>query len=557
MRNKNLCIGVDFGTDSVRTLLIDSENGEELVSSVFEYPRWKKGYYCDPVKNSFRQHPLDHIEGLIHTIMEVVKKNPYSSDTVKAISVDTTGSTPAAVNDEAVPLALLPEYSEKPDAMFIMWKDHTAIKEAEEINAICRSWGGTDFTKYSGGIYSSEWFWSKILHVIRRDRAVRKAAYSWIEHCDWIPSLLTGNKDPMKIKRSRCAAGHKAMWNSEWNGFPSAEFLDLLDPDLKKLRERLGEKTYTCDIPAGTLSEEWAERLGLNKTVIVGTGALDAHIGAVGGEIQPYYLNKVMGTSTADMIIATVEEVKDKMIPGICGQVDGSIVPGMMGMEAGQSAFGDIFAWFRNILVWPVENIVLPAGNVSPAGDGISAADFASRILGALSEAAAKIHPGESGVMALDWMNGRRTPDANPNLKGVIAGLTLGSDAPRIFRALVEATAFGAKAIVNRFVEEGVPIRGIIALGGVAKKSPFIMQIMADVLNMPIKVVLSEQTCALGASMFASVAGGIHPDIATAQQKMGHGIERTYIPDNHNTAIYERLYERYCRLGSIIEKSGL
>jgi L-ribulokinase len=557
MNDKKLCIGVDFGTDSVRTLLIDSENGKELVSSVFEYPRWKKGYYCDPVKNSFRQHPLDHIEGLIYTIKEVLKDNPYSSDAVKAISVDTTGSTPAAVNEEAVPLALLPGFSENPDAMFIMWKDHTANKEASEINSVCHSWGGADFTKYSGGIYSSEWFWSKILHVVRKDKAVREAASSWVEHCDWIPSLLTGNKDPLKIKRSRCAAGHKAMWNREWNGFPSGEFLALLDPCLKKLRGTLGEKTFTCDIPAGTLSEEWAERLGLNQTVVVGTGALDAHIGAVGGEILPYYLNKVMGTSTADMIIAPLEEMKDRMIPGICGQVDGSIVPGMMGMEAGQSAFGDIFAWFRNILMWPLENVVLPAGDVSKTVGEITAAKYASVVLGALSEAAEKIPPGESGVMALDWMNGRRTPDANPNLKGVIAGITLGSDAPRIFRALVEATAFGAKAIVNRFVEEGVPIKGIIALGGVAKKSPFIMQIMADVLNMPIKVVLSEQTCALGASMFASVAGGIHPDIAAAQRKMGHGIEKTYFPESKNVGIYSRLFDNYCSLGNLIEKNGL
>jgi L-ribulokinase len=557
MKNKKLCIGVDYGTDSVRTLLIDAENGEELASSVFEYPRWKKGYFCDPAKNSFRQHPLDHIEGLVYTINEIVKNNPYPADQIRAISVDTTGSTPAAVNKEGVPLALLPEFAENPDAMFIMWKDHTSIKEAEEINALCHSWGGTDFTKYSGGIYSSEWFWSKILHVIRKDKKIRKASFSWIEHCDWIPSLLSGNRDPLKVKRSRCAAGHKAMWNEEWNGYPAGDFLSLLDPGLKDLRDRMDSRTFTCDIPVGTLSKEWAVRLGLSESVIVGTGALDAHIGAVGGEIQPYYLNKVMGTSTSDMMIAPLGEMKNKMIPGICGQVDGSIIPGMMGMEAGQSAFGDIFAWFRNVLMWPVENISVADGTASGINHDFPAGEYSSKILAMLSEAAMNIPAGENSVMALDWMNGRRTPDANPNLKGVIAGLTLGSDAPRIFRALVEAAAFGARAIVNRFIREGVPIRGIIALGGVAKKSPFIMQVMSDVLNMPIKVVLSEQTCALGASMFASVAGGIYPDIETAQKKMGHGIERTYNPDSRNAGIYNSLFERYSMLGKVIEESFL
>ena len=547
-------IGIDYGTDSVRSVVANASTGNIVGSSVFEYPRWKKGLYCDPSGNRFRQHPLDYVEGLEHSVKEALAG--LSDETVKniaGISVDTTGSTPVAVDNEGVPLSLKPEFAENPDAMFVLWKDHTGVKEASEINELSGKWGGTDFTKYEGGIYSSEWFWAKVLHVLRNSEEVRKNAFSWVEHCDWIPALLTGNTDPLQLKRSRCAAGHKAMWHEDFNGLPDEEFLSMLDPLLSGLRERLYEETYTCDVVAGNLSPEWAAKLGLTTEVKVGAGSFDAHLGAVGGEIKPYHLVKVMGTSTCDMLIIPAEEFGDRLVSGICGQVDGSIVPGMVGLEAGQSAFGDIYAWFSNLLMWPVTNLIGEMTWLDESSRTRIAEEASGRMIAELSKQAESIPVEETSILALDWMNGRRTPDANQNLKGLIAGLSLGSDAPRIFRALVEATAYGSKMINERFVSEGVRIDEVIAIGGVAKKNPFVMQIVADVLNMPIRVASSDQTCALGSAMAASVVAGIHPDISSAQAAMGGGFEKEYQPDPVRAEKYEALFEKYKKLGNLIE----
>lgn len=546
-------IGLDYGTDSVRSLVVNVATGEEVASAVFNYPRWKKGLYCDAPKNQFRQHPQDYLEGLEYTIKEALKQAPAGvAENVVGISVDTTGSTPVAVDEKGVPLSLTSGFQENPNAMFVLWKDHTAVKEAEEINQLARKWE-IDFTKFEGGIYSSEWFWAKLLHVIREDAGIFRAAYSWVEHCDWIPAILTGNTNPKTLKRSRCAAGHKAMWHEAFGGLPSEDFLVALDPLLSGLRERLYKDTFTCDVSAGKLTPEWAQKLGLSTDVVVGVGAFDAHLGAVGAEIEPYYLSKVMGTSTCDMLIAPMEEVGDKLVSGICGQVDGSIVPGMLGLEAGQSAFGDIYAWFKKLLEWPIQNILAESKLVDDVTKQKLIDETSDKIIAKLSEEAAKIPIEESGIVALDWMNGRRTPDANQNLKGAIAGLNLGSDAPRIFRALVEATAFGSKAINDRFIAEGVRIDGVIALGGVAKKSPFVMQIVADVLNMPIKVARSEQACALGSAMAAAVVAGVYSSTSEAQKKMGGGIETEYHPIPENVEKYKPLYEQYKKFGKLIE----
>lgn len=554
MNTGDCVIGVDFGTDSVRSVIVNAADGAEVASAVFNFPRWEEGKYCDALKNQFRQHPLDHIEGLECTINRALQEAPAGTAAqIRAISVDTTGSSPVAVDERGTPLALLPEFSENPNAMFVLWKDHTAVQEAGEINALAKSWGGIDYTRYEGGVYSSEWFWAKILHVLRADTGVRKAAYSWVEHCDWIPALLTGNTDPRTLKRSRCAAGHKAMWHASFGGLPSEAFLVKLDPLLKGLRARLYEQTYTSDVSVGTLSSDWAQRLGLNRSVKVGVGAFDAHMGAVGGEITPYVMTKIMGTSTCDMIVVPQNDLKDHLVKGICGQVDGSIIPGMVGLEAGQSAFGDVYAWFRDVLLWPVEHIVARSELIDPTVKEKITEQVSGNLIAELSEEAAKVPIDESGILALDWMNGRRTPDANQLLKGAISGLTLGSDAPRIFRALVEATAFGARRIVERFRSEGVRIDGVIALGGVAKKSQFIMQIVADVLNVPIKVPRSEQTCALGAAMFAATVAGLYPTVEEAKKAMGSGMEVEYRPETANAAKYGVLYERYLRLGEFVE----
>ena len=552
--NEKYVIGLDYGTDSVRAVIVNASNGEEVASDVHNYTRWAEGKYCDPAANRFRQHPLDYLDGFENTIKNCISVvSPLVQQNIRGISVDTTGSTPVAVNKEGLPLSLTPGFEENPNAMFVLWKDHTAVEEASEINEVSRTWGGTNYTRFEGGVYSSEWFWAKILHVLREDEKVRESAYSWVEHCDWIPAILTGNTDPLTLKRSRCAAGHKAMWHEDFGGLPAEDYLVKLDPLLAGLRVRLFRDTYTSDVPAGTLTEEWASKLGLTPGVVVGVGAFDAHMGAVGGEIEPFHLSKVMGTSTCDMLVAPFDEVGDTLVSGICGQVDGSIMPGMLGLEAGQSAFGDVYAWFKNVIAWPINNILANAGSIDEATRDKLVEEISDRIIPELTAAAEKIDIGESGIVALDWLNGRRTPDANQALKGAVMGLTLGSDAPRIFRALVEATVFGSKKIADRFLSEGVRIDAVIALGGVAKKSPFVMQVMADVLNMSIKVARSEQTVALGASMFAAVVAGIHETIEAAQKKMGAGFDAVYEPIPENVEKYKDLYEAYGQMGKFVE----
>lgn len=558
MQNRKYTLGVDYGTDSVRTMIIDTSNGKIMGQAVALYERWGKGMYCQPETNQFRQHPLDYIDGLKKAIKETIA--PLSQeviDGITAISVATTGSTPIAINQEGTPLSMLPGFEENPNAMFILWKDHTAVGEAKEINALAHHENGIDYTKYSGGEYSSEWFWAKILHTLRVDKTVRQAAFSWTEHCDWIPALLTGNTDPLKLKRSRCAAGHKAMWHPDWDGLPPDAFWTKLDPLLTGLRDRLYTDTYTSDHAVGTISAEWAELLGLPKNVIIGSGSIDAHIGAIGSAIKPYHMVKVIGTSTCDMIVAPTEEIGKKAIRGICGQVDGSIIPSMIGLEAGQAAFGDLYAWYRELLLWPVNKIIGNSSLLEAETKAKLMEEMADGILNELTLAASKIEIDTSGIIALDWMNGRRTPDSNQNLKGAIQGLTLGTTAPHIFRALVEATAFGSKKIVEQFQAEGVRIDGIIAIGGVAQKSEFVMQILADVLNFPIRIIKSEQTCALGAAMAAAVASGIYKTFLEAQNAMGSGFQKEYLPIPENVKKYMELYEQYGTLGHFIETQEL
>ncbi|RYF22381.1 MAG: ribulokinase [Flavobacteriales bacterium] len=554
MNETKYVIGIDYGSDSVRSVIVDASNGAEISSSVFYYPRWQKGQYCEPAKNQFRQHPLDYVEGLEHTIKDCISKagGNQIANLIKGIAVDTTGSTPVAVDKTGTPLALTPGFEENPHAMFVLWKDHTAVKEAAQINEHATKFD-TNYLKYIGGIYSSEWFWAKLLRTLRTDESVRNACFSWVEHCDWIPFLLTGGTDASEMKRSRCAAGHKALWAEEFDGLPPNEFFSSLDPLLDGFRENLFKDTYTSNEPAGTISAEWATRLGLNTDVVIGVGAFDAHMGAVGGQIEPYHLCKIMGTSTCDILVAPNEDINDKMVAGICGQVDGSVIPGTMGLEAGQSAFGDTYAWFKNVISWPLQ--LLNESNLVNNETAIALKEeIESKIIANLSKAADALGDEDYAELAVDWLNGRRTPDANQELKGSIAGLSLASDAPRIFRALAAATCFGAKSIVDRFIEQGVPVKGIIGIGGVAKKSPYIMQMMADVLEMPIRIHKFEHTCALGAAMFAATAAGIYTTVEEAMQAMGTGFERTYEPNPAKQELYRNHYKKYKALGVFTEQ---
>ena len=550
-------IGVDFGTDSVRSVLVDASNGNELSASVYHYPRWRDGLFCDPKKNQFRQHPLDYIEGLQYSIRECLKIAGTSAQkNVKAISVDTTGSTPIAVDSTGTPLAMHQQFESNPNAMFVLWKDHTATAEAVEINEHAEKFH-INYLQFVGGIYSSEWFWAKLLHVLRSDQDVQNACFSWVEHCDWISFLLTGGKNAYEIKRGVCSAGHKALWAAEFGGLPPEEFFSSLDPLLKGFTSRLFKDTYTADKAAGRLGSEWAERLGLSTDVVVGIGAFDCHMGAVGGQIEPYHLSKVMGTSTCDMMVIPREKMDGILVKGICGQVDGSIIPGMIGLEAGQSAFGDAYAWFKNMLAWPLRTMLNSSSYISKEIALKLKDEMLDKLIPELTKQAIAMPLSENDELAIDWLNGRRTPDANQLLKGAITGLNLGSDAPQMFKAWVESTCFGAKAIVDRFNTEGIPVKGLIGLGGVARKSPYIMQVMADVINMPIRIHKSEQTCAIGAAMFGATAAGLYNKVEDAMNAMGQGFDQEFKPEPKSASIYKRRYQRYVEVGRSIEEITL
>lgn len=550
--SKKYTIGVDYGTDSVRSIVVNTATGEIVGTDVFYYPRWKQGLYCNAEKNQFRQHPLDYLEGLETTIKNALAQSPKgTAENVVGITVDTTGSTPCAVDEKGTPISLLAGENENPNGMFVLWKDHTATLEAEEINDLAQNWGGVDVTKYVGGVYSSEWFWAKMLHILKHDENIRKKSYSWVEHCDWVTGVLCGNTNPKTMKRSRCAAGHKAMWHSDWGGLPPQEFLSKLSPHLIGIRENLYSDTYTSDTAAGKISTEWANKLDLSTQVVIGVGAFDAHLGAIGAEIRPYYLSKVMGTSTCDMLLAPLDEIGSKLVKGICGQVDGSIVPNMMGLEAGQSAFGDVYAWFKNVLLRPSLEIIEQSKTISFEQKEKLIEELESNLIKNLSENAAKLPVTEHDLVALDWLNGRRTPNADQTVKAAIQGLSLATDATKIFKALVEATAFGAKAIVDCFTSEGVRIDGVIGLGGVSKKSAYVMQTIANVLDMPIQIARAEQACALGSAMAAAVAARVHPNFEAAQKAMGSGFEKTYLPEKEKVYTYKTLYNKYLQMGNL------
>ena len=525
-------IGVDYGTNSVRALVVDLRDGREVGVSVYPYPHGTDGVLLDPKDpNLARQSPADYIRGFLKTVREAVRAAAASDgnfrpDLVVGLGVDTTGSTPIPVAKDGTPLALLPAFRDEPAAQAWLWKDHTASREAAEITETARRMG-VPYLEWCGGTYSSEWFWAKVLHCLRTAPKVFRAAYSWVELCDFIPAYASGILDPLAMKRSVCAAGHKALYSESWGGLPSDEFLSALDPALADLRGRLYAEAVPSDHIAGFLDKTVAKKVGLPAGIAVAVGAFDCHHGAVGAGIRPGTLVKVVGTSTCDIMVAP-KGAALAAVPGVCGVVMSSVVPGAYALEAGQSAVGDIFKWYVDRLC--------PA-----AFDGANP-------YAALEKAAEALRPGESGLLALDWNNGNRTILGNPNLVGLLLGQTLYTTAPEIYRALVEATAFGARAILERVAEHGVPTREIVLCGGLAEKSPMLCQIYADVLGRPVKISRSAQTCALGAAVFGAVAAGFFRDVAQAQKAVTGVSAVSYKPAAKARKTYDRLYALYRRL---------
>jgi L-ribulokinase len=528
-------IGLDFGTNSVRTLIVDVRNGNEVGTAIFNYPTGDAGIILDPKDpNLARQNPADWIEGIEVTVKEAVaaakkKVRGFDPATIIGIGIDTTGSTPLPVDRAGKPLALYKEFRKNPNAQAWLWKDHTGHREAAEITALAAK-EHPEYLAKCGGTYSSEWFWSKILHCLRADPKVSAAAFSWVECADYIPSVLTGRTDPMTMKRSRCAAGHKAMFNDAWGGLPAKDFLAKLDPRLGELRDRLYKKTYTAAVAAGPLTKDWAKKLGLRPGIPVALGAFDAHLGGVGSGVDTGRFVKIIGTSTCDICVwPSGKKLPD--IPGLCGIVDGSVLPGYLGLEAGQSAVGDIFNWFVNELE--------PGGLKKGSHES-------------LTRKAAALKPGESGLLALDWHNGNRTILVDQRLTGLILGLTLYTKPEEIYRALIEATAFGALTIIQRFREFGIAINEVRNCGGIAEKNPLVMQIYADVIGLEMKIARSAQTCALGAAMAGAVVAGKrsggYDTFAEAQAAMSGVKKKTYKPNPENHKVYAELYRIYREL---------
>jgi len=536
-------IGLDYGTNSVRCLIVDTATGAEPAAAVYEYETGQAGIILDPADHNLaRQNPADYLKGVEETVREALAKardadSGFEPSQIVGMGVDTTGSTPLPVDRQGTPLYLLDDFKDNPSAAAWLWKDHTAHAEAAEITALAEK-EHPEYLAKCGGTYSSEWFFSKILHCLRTAPEVFDAAYTWVEHCDWLPAVLTGTDHPDRLKRCRCAAGHKAMFNDNWGGYPDSEFLGRLDAKLGRLSATLGDETFAVDTAAGNLTQAWADKLGLPAGIPVAMGAFDAHLGGVGSGIRQGVLVKIIGTSTCDMVVSP-DSHDPPDIPGICGIVDGSILPGFFGLEAGQSAVGDIFNWFVNY--------IQPGGSRSGSHE-------------ALTRQAAALRPGQSGLLALDWNNGNRTILVDQRLTGLLVGQTLHTTPAEIYRALVEATAFGALTIINRFEEYGVRIDEIINCGGISEKNAMLMQIYADVTGREMKIARSSQACALGSAIAGAVvagkAAGGHDSFADAQQAMCGVKDITYKPIPENQRIYAELYRLYRQLHDAFGTAG-
>lgn len=529
MQDSTYALGLDFGTNSVRALIVHAGTGEELATGVCDYPSGEHGVIVDAADPLLaRQHPRDYETAMIAAVREAMAAardaGSFEPRQVVGIGVDTTGSTPLPIGKDGRPLALAPEFEDEVNAMAWLWKDHTSIVEAEAITEAAQE---EPYLPTIGGAYSSEWFWAKAWHCMNFAPKVFDAADTWIELCDYVPALLTGQR-PQDVARSACAAGHKALWNRAWGGLPSESFLTRLSPHLARLRRRLYDEVHPIGVTAGRLDERFASILGLEPGTPVSVGALDAHLGAVGSHVEPGVLIKILGTSSCDILVA--ESGKElTVVPGICGIAEDSVLPGMLGLEAGQAAVGDLFHW---------------------------AAKLSGSRHDTLQEAAGRLRPGETGLLALDWNNGNRSILMNQSLSGLLVGQTLHTSAPEVYRAMIEASAFGALKIIERLEAHGAAVERVVACGGITDRSPLVMQTYADVLNRTILQSRSAQTCALGAAIAGAVAAGVHPDVPCAQRAMCGFSDRKHTPDPHAAGIYRELYALYSDLHDAFGVSG-
>lgn len=549
MYNKIL-VGIDFGTDSVRTLFCDAQSGEEISCGISEYTRWKSKLFCKPLINQYRQHARDYIEGLISSFNKAMEgAYPEAGGDIIGIAVDTTGSTPCPVDITGTPLCLLSKFEENPNAMFHLWKDHTAVEEAKEINTVFSS-GKTDYTKYQG-VYSSEWFWAKILHTIRKAPDLREQAYSWMEHSDWIVGLLAGCVSADNFLRGSCSSGHKALWNSEFGGLPSRDVLISLDPYLGLIYDRYPMHTVPAGTNTGLISSYWADKLHINPEARIGMGSFDAHAGGVGAGIAKKTMVKVLGTSTVDLVIEDPEVLQGKNLREICGQAEDSIVPGFMGLEMGQPSFGDSYLWVRDISLWSLKNMHVPSEILSGRDQEILQNFLEQNLIKDLEKQAEKhIYDSE---LAVDWFNGRRYPSLNEDVKSVFAQVSLSTDLPALFCAVVKGTVFGSKRIFESLINNGIEIEKVISVGGIAEKSPFIMQMLADVMKVPIYICRDKQVCAKGSVIYAGVAAGLFTSIPEAQAEYCQFDDSPYLPDETRSNFYDRQYQEYLEMGELGE----
>ena len=551
MKDGRYVIGVDFGSDSARAVLVDAFEGETLDEASMAYPRWEQRQYCCEETAQYRQHPKDYLEVLEVILREVLKNlSAKELSKVAGIAVDTTGSTVCPVDKQGVPLSMMEKFKDEPDAMFHLWKDHTAVREAAEMDRGLSS-GETDYTQFQGK-YSAEWFWAKILHTSRKNRRIKESAYTWIEHCDWIAGVLAGRTTPGELIRCSCGAGHKALWNSAFDGLPDRECLMKIDPYLGNIYDTYSQIPQKAGTMIGTLCEEWRRKTGLSEKVCVSVGSFDAHAGAVGVGISEHMLVKVVGTSTVDMLIVPDKEAIGKKLNDFCGMAQDSIVPGYWGCESGQSAFGDTYAWYRKILMWPLEHMNIPK-TILPQSIKEDLKDYLERNLICSLEEAAEAD-NDVGITALDWLNGRRYPYLNETVKSAVAGLTLGTEAPDIYQAFVRATIFGSKQIYDSLIDSGILIDRVVCVGGVASKSRYIMQMMADVLGIPIMVSAEKQSCARGAGIFAAVGAGLFTSVQEAQQAMCAPYKPDFFPRAEFHDWYMKEYQKYIELGEYMEK---